>query len=161
VRAAVGDSHETLHLPDLRYDVEANFGGIEVRSFSEGRPVQQVTLDDYADRARFALIKIDVEGMEREVILGAQKLLAEQRPLLYVENDRLEKSDALIAAIQEQNYVCYWHTPPLFNPNNARGNAQNIFSPTAAFANMLCVPRELPSAITGFEEARVGHHPMA
>lgn len=161
VHAAVGASHDTLHLPDLRYDLEANFGGLELHAFAQGRPVAQVTLDDYVDLAHFTLLKIDVEGMEREVIAGAQRLLATQRPLLYVENDRIDQSDALIAAIQEQKYRCYWHTPPLFNPSNARGNAENIFSSSATFVNMLCVPIERPSAIQGFEEARIGHHPLS
>ena len=160
VHAAVGASHETLHLPELRYDLEANFGGVELAAFSTGRPVRQVMLDDYLELARFTLVKIDVEGMECAVIAGARELLRVQRPLLYIENDRLEKSDDLIAALGALEYRSYWHTPPLFNPNNSRGNKQNIFSDTAAFVNMLCVPRERPASIQGFVEARIGEHPF-
>ena len=40
-------------------------------------------------------MKIDVEGMEGEVLAGASSTIARFRPQLYVENDRREKSAAL------------------------------------------------------------------
>ena len=48
--------------------------------------VAQVTLDDaLADERDVALIKIDCEGFEQHVLLGARRLLAEKRPILFVE----------------------------------------------------------------------------
>ncbi len=37
------------------------------------------------------LIKIDVEGAELDVLKGGAALIARSRPLLYVENDRVER----------------------------------------------------------------------
>jgi FkbM family methyltransferase len=48
--------------------------------------VEQVTLDDaLADERDVALIKIDCEGFEHHVLLGARRLLAEKRPHLFIE----------------------------------------------------------------------------
>jgi FkbM family methyltransferase len=48
--------------------------------------VEQVTLDqDLASEDRIGLIKVDCEGFEYQVLQGARRLLAEQRPHLFVE----------------------------------------------------------------------------
>jgi hypothetical protein len=64
------------------------------------------------------LVKIDVERMEREVIEGVRALIERSRPFLYIENDRVEESAALISLIQDCGYRLWWHIPPLFNPDN-------------------------------------------
>ncbi len=53
----------------------------------EETTVDVVTLDDFcgARQMRPDFIKIDVEGFEREVLLGAERLLREVRPMLMVE----------------------------------------------------------------------------
>jgi len=152
VPAALGARRATLQLPDIRYDLEANFGGVELSAFDVGRPVAQYALDAYADRGPFALIKIDVEGMEAEVLRGGRKLIAAQRPLLYVENDRPEKSQELVAELRALQYRLFWHRPLLFNPHNARRNEVSIFAEGAAFHNMLCVPLERDASIEGLIE---------
>jgi hypothetical protein len=45
----------------------------------------------------------------------------------------------------------WWHVPPLFNPDNFRRNANNVFGVILSF-NMLCLPRETPSQLEGFQE---------
>lgn len=150
VHAAVGERAGTILMPDLRYDLEANFGGVELAAFDSGRQVAQVTLDAYADRGPFALIKIDVEGMEATVLRGGRQLIMAQRPLLYVENDRASKSQELIAELRALRYRLFWHRPLLFNPNNMRGNAVNNFA-DAAFVNMVCVPEERDATIDGLD----------
>ena len=47
--------------------------------------IKIVTLDDIEDPETIRMIKIDVEGMEMDVLRGAEKLLSSARPLLYVE----------------------------------------------------------------------------
>jgi hypothetical protein len=54
------------------------------------------------DRCHF--LKIDVEGLEQEVLEGASDTLRRFRPRLYVENDRLEKSAALIEHLLALDY---------------------------------------------------------
>ena len=78
-----------------------------------------------------------VEGMEADVLRGGEQLLKRFRPILYVENDRLEKSEALARLIASYDYRMYWHLPPLFNPDNFFANRENSY-PNVVSANMLC-----------------------
>jgi len=95
-------------------------------------------------------IKIDCEGMELAVIDGAVDKIKNKRPVIYVENDREEKSAELIAAIMALDYDLYWHMPPLFNPDNMAGKADNIFSKIISI-NMLCLPSEFKIRVDGVE----------
>jgi FkbM family methyltransferase len=63
---------------------EHNWGQARVRATGSG-PVEVIRLDDVAIRGPIALIKIDVEGMEADVLKGAWRLLKRKRPVLYVE----------------------------------------------------------------------------
>jgi hypothetical protein len=89
--------------------------------------------------------------MESAVIAGAGNLISRYRPLLYVENDRIEKSPALIAQLMGLGYRLFWHLPPLFNPNNWRGESADMWGGIVS-VNMLCIPREREAQLTGFRE---------
>jgi len=54
------------------------------------------------------LIKIDVEGMESDVVLGAQRAIYHYRPIIWSENvDYFEKGDTKFISIMDQlEYVC-------------------------------------------------------
>jgi hypothetical protein len=95
-----------------------------------------------------SLLKADVEGWERDVLIGSQKLIARDRPTLYVENDRVEKSRELIRCIMEMNYDLWWHEVPLFRPDNHAHTRWNIFGNVSSL-NMLCLPRERNVNVTG------------
>lgn len=43
-----------------------------------------ICLDDYFENKKVTLISMDVEGMEMEVLLGAERLIKEQRPILAI-----------------------------------------------------------------------------
>ena len=79
------------------------------------------------------------------------------RPLLYVEDDRQERSAALRALLASLGYELYLHRPPLYNPANFAGNATNVFGRIVSL-NLLCHPRELPLPVDPAEFAlgRVG-----
>ena len=65
-----------------------------------------VTIDSL-NLGRCALIKIDVEGMERAVLDGAAKTIARCLPLLYVENDRPKKAAELVRAMNGLGYAMF------------------------------------------------------
>jgi hypothetical protein len=79
----------------------------------------------------------------------------QHRPILYVENDREEKSAALIQLIMSFGYRLWWHALTLFSPDNYRGNSENVFGFTGSI-NMLCLPREHQVAI-GLPEIKSPH----
>lgn len=158
-QAAVGATPGHVLLPDLDYRAEANFGGVEIADFDSGRKVRLVTLDEDLELERLDFMKVDVEGMELEVLRGADALLRRFRPPLYVENDRLERSPALLAHLLGLDYRVYWHTPPLFNPDNFYAETENIY-PGIVSLNILCLPRELPQELPYPEVRHADEHPL-
>lgn len=149
-QAALGTASGVLKVPLLDPASSNNFGGLSIDGHDEGEEVAVETIDSL-NLPRLRLIKADVEGMESEVLLGAAQTIRRLRPLLYVENDRQNKSPSLIRLIRDFGYRLWWHTPTLFNPGNWRGVQDNVF-PGIVSINMLCVPEEHAWRIEGARE---------
>jgi FkbM family methyltransferase len=99
------------------------------------------TLDNLFWDVLVALIKIDVEGMELDVLQGANHILMRCRPLLYVEDDRANKSAELHSWLDLNDYHVYRHLPTLYNPRNYRNYRVNVFGDIVS-SNLLCIPKE-------------------
>jgi len=149
-QAAAGRAAGTLMVPPLDYAAENNFGGVSLGQAAMGEEVAVILLDSLTLPAVHVL-KIDVEGIEAEVLAGARQLIARHRPILYLENDRREKSPALIRLLGELGYACWWHTPALFNPDNFAQCRENIFPGTVS-VNLLCLPSDSAMVIQGFRK---------
>jgi FkbM family methyltransferase len=149
-QVAIGAQSGEIAVPFLPPDRPANFGGLSLRSDNEGERVVLCTIDQFALPACH-LLKMDIEGMEVEALRGAAKLIAAQRPVLYAENDRRERSDELISLLRSWNYRVYWHKPPIFSPTNYAGDQENIFENIASH-NVYCVPREGSISVRGLQE---------
>jgi FkbM family methyltransferase len=149
--AAVGAASGTLLVPSLHPDGAHNYGGLSLAGAQQGESVPVVTIDSL-DLNVCHVIKLDVEGMEVEALLGAAATIARFRPILYVENDRPNRSAELISLLQLYGYRLYWHLPPIYSVHNFRGDTENVFGNTVS-VNMFCLPVELPqSALTGLRE---------
>jgi FkbM family methyltransferase len=146
---ALGRAPGRAKVPALDYRGASNFGGVSLGA-AHGEDVPVVPLDQL-EVSKAKLIKIDVEGMELDVLAGAKATLARCRPILYVENDRADKAEALVARLQDDGYRMWWHTPPLYNPANFFANPTNVFGNVASF-NMLCLPRESATTTQGLRE---------
>lgn len=112
------------------------------------------------------MMKIEVVGMEADVIRGAYQTLQRCRPILYVENDLIGITDStgseqkkikennrtrrmnLIHLLDDYGYTMYWHVAPYFHSDNFFHNKTNIFN-NAAATNMLCIPKESKHSVTG------------
>jgi FkbM family methyltransferase len=151
---AVGAEPGEVRVPALDYSRENNYGGLSLEgspSLGAGRKGEKtpiVTLDSL-NLSRCTLLKVDVEGMERAVLAGAVQMIEKCRPILYVENDRREKAAELVRYIDSLGYALYWHTPPLFNPQNFLGNPTNIFGNIVS-VNMLGIHRSVSHPLEGF-----------
>lgn len=147
---ACGAKTETVYFPPPDYQAPGNFGAVSMAENGSASEISVpcVRLDDIAGNDTVSLIKIDVEGFELQALQGAVKILTESRPILYVENDRLDNSQLLIEWLWSQNYRLWWHLPFLFNPDNFLGNKENIYADVGSH-NMLGVPRELEIRIDG------------
>ncbi|HWY85709.1 MAG TPA: FkbM family methyltransferase [Gemmataceae bacterium] len=151
---AVGAAPGTILVPQLDFAKENNFGGLGLGTHQLGEPVSVITLDSL-NLARCDFVKIDVEGMEKAVLEGAVDTLARCQPVLYVENDRSEKSTELIRTIDALGYNMYWHLASLYSPDNYLGNKENVFANIASM-NMFCMPKGNRNYnLEGFERVAV------
>lgn len=147
-QAGAGSAAGTLKVPPFDYTAAHNFGGISLQNAATGEDVPVIALDSL-NLPSLHMLKIDVEGMEADVLSGARGLIARHRPFIYVENDRREKSEQLITLIGELGYDMWWHTPYLFNPDNFNKVSSNIFD-TVVSVNLVCIPKEFASNLKGF-----------
>lgn len=176
--AAVSNTSGNLRfvVPDYRRP-GSNFGAVTMRAddctpnddSADGVTFQRVRcvrLDDLApEDFNVGLIKIDVEGFELQVLESAVKTIERHRPVLYVENDRLESSQALIEWLWAADYELYWNRFFLFNPNNYRGKSDNLFIDGGRHivnVNMLALPARSATTIEGFSPVTSSEeHPLA
>ena len=140
INAAAGDAYGEIPCVNLDFEVENNFGGLELGGKSPADCTYQVPLIKFI--APVSFMKIDVEGMELGVLRGSRGMIMEYKPVIYVENDRKDQSPLLIDYLKEMGYFCYWHMTPLYNPGNVRGNPVNVFG-DACSLNMLCLPEQV------------------
>lgn len=126
---ALADESGEISVPEIDFEKTSNFGALELLKNAEYHRSYKVPLStiDELKLKRLNFIKIDVEGMEREVIKGAEKSIDQFKPIIYAENDREEKSEELIKSIKDLGYKIYKHTAPLFNPYNYFFQTKNHF----------------------------------
>ncbi len=97
--AAVGAKGGTLDVPKVDYNLPSSFGSLELRKSATNEDIGQdirydksgtyevpmITLDS-VKLSQVDFIKIDVEGMEIDVLQGAAKLLKKHRPMMLIEH---------------------------------------------------------------------------
>jgi FkbM family methyltransferase len=137
---AVGRMHGDAHIPMFDPTQAGNFGAVTADG-DRGEVVERIRLALMDNRPLPHLIKIDVEGMELEVLMGAHALITKSQPFLYVECDREDKAEDLIGYMRDMlNYQLYWHLPPLYDSDNYEAESANVF-PGIVSKNVLGVPR--------------------
>ncbi len=87
--------------------MEENLGGQSIE-VGDGE-IRIVALDELEFDDPVKLIKIDVEGMELPVLEGAARLIAKDRPLIYVESIDAEHYKTISTWMESHGYV-YWDT---------------------------------------------------
>ena len=116
--AAAGAHCGKLAVPPVDYCVPSSFGSLELteadgneyigQNIDYSRPAQHVDLVtiDALQLPRIDLLKIDVEGMEFEVLQGARESIERCRPEIVVE---VIKSDekALSKLLEDAGYRCF------------------------------------------------------
>lgn len=133
LQRAVSNKEEMVWVPTVDYSLEGNFGGVSLESQNELKqlgaankayPVATLTIDQL-NLIKANLIKVDVEGMELEVLEGALKTIYRSKPYLYVECDREHKAEPLSKFLASIGYSFAIHFPPLFNKDNFKNNEEN------------------------------------
>ncbi len=81
-----------------------NLGGTSLAESSSGAEVQVVPLDEILASEPVDFIKIDVEGMELDVLMGAAGIIRKYRPVVHVEV-REHDNGRFGAFISDMNYM--------------------------------------------------------
>jgi FkbM family methyltransferase len=119
ILAAVADKPGIMRIPALDYGRPTSFGSVEIKKREQtefiGQPLDYsgqattdvtcITLDSFK-LPRADLVKIDVEGMELDVITGATDLLKRCSPVLIVEFIKTDRNK-LRATLEALDYAVF------------------------------------------------------
>lgn len=142
LNVALGAVNGKAHMPRLHWGSRYNYGGISVNTSSElgSYEVQMLPLD-FFKLENVGFMKIDVEGYEEEVLKGAVETINRCKPVMYIEDDRHEKSASLRKFITELGYSIEESKPPLYRENNFFGKKVNVWAPNNYISlNIICKP---------------------
>ncbi len=154
LRAAVGDVPGTCSVPVLdpttRHNAGATTVSVEAPAAQAEESVPLITVDGL-QLGRCDLIKIDTEGFEDRVVLGAARTIAAHLPLLYIEVHDREKLQRLIGTLKPLGYGLVLHHTRFYRATNPRGETAQIFTPTAGGSALIALPpgRTLTEGLPG------------
>lgn len=119
MRAALGSTPGNTYVAHLNLDTPSNFGGLSMGKPLIDQPnatmvkIPLMRLDDVV-QGKVSFIKIDVEGMEMDVLGGAAGTILESRPLLFVESDHPDTNKGeLVKLIEGMGYATMQKGPNL------------------------------------------------
>lgn len=146
----VGSECGRILIPEMPNDTtESNFGNVSISELNAKGAYaiggEQTTIDSFTTDLSPSVIKIDVEGMEADVIRGAVGTIERCKPVLYLDYGEEVRPD-VAEALEAVGYVAYWHLGPFFNPQNAFKNQTNIWPAQHMLAaNLICLHGETPA----------------
>jgi FkbM family methyltransferase len=108
----LGDVTKELKVPAQNYREEKDFGRVslvEQQNISTYENVEITTIDKL-NLNRLDFLKIDVEGMELEVLAGGQETIRKRRPWCWIEYWMVDK-DLLKQKFEGLNYTIYIMDP--------------------------------------------------
>ncbi len=138
---ALGSVAGTAKMPRVDYSRKGNFGGLGIgeRTALGTIDVRMVTLDSM-EFQRIGLIKLDVEGYELEVLKGGRETILRDKPIMYIEDDRMQNSSSLRGYIEEMGYTIEEHDPTLYREDNFFELKKNIWNKNYVSKNIICMP---------------------
>lgn len=148
----VCDAPASIELHRIPPDALTNFAGLALdddggSASGLAYEVPLVTVDSLA-LATVGLLKIDVEGMEKQVLDGARETIASFKPAVFAEANSISAGLKILDWCQANSYECLGHLTDAFNPNNFNGEARSIFEGGKEL-NLLLLPtgRALPEGL--------------
>lgn len=141
IHAAAGSQPGLAAFPVPPLDLDLNFGAIGFEAGGASLPRENVrvcTLDEIAPPRETRMVKIDVEGFEREVLAGGQRTFREDRPAWIFETKHDHRSADLIQTFLDADYDLFW----LFAPFVTRqAHKEMMASPNlSGDTNVLALP---------------------
>ena len=152
---ACGDKLGVIQCTPLATEVPNNLGAHAVKEALTNSPfnVRMVPMT-----LPCTFMKVDVEGFELQVLQGAKPMIDVYKPVLFVENDRNDKSDELLHFItKELEYDAFWFSSTLFNEDNYKNNKENVFG-NEGCTNVLCLHKDFGFDGNGLKRATFYAH---
>jgi len=155
-QCAVGREAGTIKIPSLSYNMSANYGAFSKttweREYEHTEEIPVITIDSLGlERCDF--IKIDVEGMELDVLEGAAETIRSLKPVLMVECDRPDTGPEVVRWLLEAGYDVRRFPTPLFVEDNFRKDPENIFGTTVSLDVLAWPPNIERPKIAGLSAA--------
>ncbi|HEG2580765.1 TPA: FkbM family methyltransferase [Campylobacter lari] len=122
IHSAVGNPtppHNFIQIPCIDYTKNASFGSLEIQKkvsnefigqtidYNKTQKISYISIDSLK-LEKIDFIKIDVEGMEINVLNGAIKSIKKFHPILQIEFIKSDKAK-LINFLQNLSYVYFYH----------------------------------------------------
>lgn len=129
---AIGDQFKEV-------STQFNYGKTKV---IDGNAVKMAPID-MLGLPKINFVKIDVEGMELQVLVGMRSTLLNSKPDLLIEmQDETTYSDTF-EFLQSCKYNMYWFPVQTFNKDNHKLKKDDVFGPQHGVVNWLCSADEL------------------
>lgn len=131
VRAACSSEEKEIRILNIDpfHGQKVNYGEYKLEDQKDkGVLTNCITLNSFTKYGiPIHLVKLDVEGLEVDVINGAKKLLFKFKPMLYIEFNNKDGNDELLNLIYSLDYIPYWHIYTKHNLNNHNKQSKNIW----------------------------------
>lgn len=115
VNAAVGSECGTIAIPQVNYHKASSFGSFELRKRANTEHIGQdvdyennmvtiplVAIDSFGLQ-RIDFIKVDVEGMEIDVLLGGEQTIRQFKPMMMLEIIKTDR-EVLLTLLEDWGY---------------------------------------------------------
>lgn len=140
---ALSFQNADMLISDYSLDEDDNYGQCEItEDQTKGQPCKAFRLDDL-NVPPPDLIKIDVEGHELHVVVGAGNVIAEHKPVIFYESMHGSGFDTIYDFLTGLGYIIYWTHSFNYNEHNFYGNKTNVFA-NSGVINCLAVPSHKP-----------------
>lgn len=138
---AVGVTGKAIIVPRLDLAHDQNFAALTMYNDANAGDSIRVDSIDAKQFASISVLKIDVEGMEEEVLIGAYESIKKFQPFVYMECNQKGKQASLIDFMEKEfGYQCWWDMPRIFRPDNFFKNPVCPWAGNPVTQNLICVP---------------------
>ena len=141
---ALGSKNENV----LIYEETNNRGGASIaikRSENDGIPVEVKRLDELILDRPVQLIKIDVEGLELEVLKGGEQLIRKDHPALIVEYSESRVEEGALDMFNWLKDLGFYEFYKLKKGKERKSKLVKVISKTGGLPehdNIICLPKD-------------------
>ncbi|HEJ2468562.1 TPA: FkbM family methyltransferase [Vibrio cholerae] len=143
VNSALGKRYEKMDVESYSLSENENFGSFSLEVSNNPSQYQTVIINrlDSFGISSVDFIKIDVEGMEYDVLLGAERTISANRPHIFLEINSVDQAVSIFSWANENNYQKFGIVTSAFNHSNYNKESINIFG-DASETGMLLVCKD-------------------